>query len=71
LVCGGHEGRGYATQAARALRDWATAAGGMRALVSYIHPENGRSVAVAERLGATRDDTAPRQDPDDLVYRHP
>ncbi len=70
LVYDGHEGRGYATEAARALRDWA-AAGGMRGLVSYIDPANDRSVAVAERLGATRDDEAPRQDPDDLVYRHP
>lgn len=71
LVYGGHEGQGYATEAARALRDWAATARGMRGLVSYIDPANHLSVAVAERLGARRDDTAPRQDPDDLVYRHP
>lgn len=70
LVYDGHEGHGYATEAARALRDWA-ATRGVRGLVSYIDPGNARSVAVAERLGATRDDVAPRQDPDDLVYRHP
>lgn len=69
LVYDGHEGQGYATEAARALRDWA-AARGLRGLVSYIDPGNDRSVAVAKRLGATRDDAAPRQDPDDLVYRH-
>jgi RimJ/RimL family protein N-acetyltransferase len=39
-------------------------------LVSYIHPDNYRSAAVAERLGATLDLDAPRQDPGDLVYRH-
>ena len=46
------EGKGYATEAARAVlahvfRDlgWPTA-------VSYIDPDNSRSIAVAERLGA-------------------
>ena len=66
----GYEGNGYATEAARALRDWAFGALGLRTLVSYIDPGNSRSAAVAERLGAVLDRTAPRQDPDDLVYRH-
>jgi RimJ/RimL family protein N-acetyltransferase len=65
-----HEGRGYATEAAQALRDWAFATLGLRTLVSYIDPANTRSAAVAERLGAVLDQTAPTQDPDDLVYRH-
>jgi RimJ/RimL family protein N-acetyltransferase len=65
-----HEGRGYATEAAQALRDWAFATLGLRTLVSYIDPANTRSAAVAERLGAVLDQTAPKQDPDDLVYRH-
>ncbi|MGE0116752.1 MAG: GNAT family N-acetyltransferase [Dongiaceae bacterium] len=66
----GYEGNGYATEAARALRDWAFGALGLRTLVSYIDPGNSRSAAVAERLGAVLDQTAPRQDPEDLVYRH-
>lgn len=70
LVYEGHEGNGYATEAAGALRDWAFGALGLRSLVSYIDPRNSRSAAVAERLGAVLDRMAPRQDPDDLVYRH-
>ncbi len=70
LVYDGHEGKGYATEAARNLRDWAFATLGLATLVSYIAPDNVRSAAVAERLGAVLDPTAPRQDPDDLVYRH-
>ena len=70
LVYDGHEGRGYASEAARALRDWSFATLGLATLVSYIDPGNRRSAAVAERLGGVLDPAAPRQDPDDLVYRH-
>jgi RimJ/RimL family protein N-acetyltransferase len=66
----GREGRGYATEAAKALRDWAARTLRIDRLVSYVHPENHRSAAVAERLGAILDMDAPRQDPGDLVYRH-
>ena len=66
----GQEGRGYATEAAMALRDWAMRALRLDNLVSYVHPENHRSAAVAERLGATLDPNAPKQDLGDLVYRH-
>lgn len=68
----GHEGRGYATEAGRALRDWGFAVRGLPTLVSYVGPENRASVAVAERLGAVLDPTAKRQegDDDDLVFRH-
>ena len=65
------EGRGYATEAAAALRDWALAERGLETLVSYIDPANGRSIRVAERLGARLDGEAPRKAPKDLVYRHP
>ncbi|MEM8854353.1 MAG: GNAT family N-acetyltransferase, partial [Pseudomonadota bacterium] len=44
-------GRGYATEAARAVRDVA-AERGLTFLVSLIHPDNTPSVRVAERLGA-------------------
>ena len=70
LLYPGHEGHGYAIEAARALRDWAFAIRGLLTLVSYVDPANSRSIAVAERLGATLDNEAPRQDPEDLVYRH-
>ncbi|MBY3065654.1 GNAT family N-acetyltransferase [Rhizobium laguerreae] len=65
-----YEGKGYATEAALALRDWAFATLKLPSLVSYIAPGNAASVAVAERLGARLDPTAPRTDPADLVYRH-
>jgi RimJ/RimL family protein N-acetyltransferase len=70
LVYEGHEGQGYATEAAKALRDWAAEALGLDRLVSYIDARNTRSIAVAERLGAVLDPHAAKQDPEDLVYRH-
>lgn len=70
LVYDGQEGRGYATEAAAAMRGWAEHERGLYGLVSYIDPANIRSIAVAERLGAILDPAAPRQDVDDLVYRH-
>lgn len=72
LLYAGHEGHGYATEAATALRDWAFAALPLASLVSYIYPDNIASAKVAERLGAVADPDAPRQQGDetDLVYRH-
>lgn len=58
IAFAGSEGRGYITEAARAIRDWAFGPRGLTTLVSYIDPANIRSVAVAERLGAVRDLTA-------------
>lgn len=65
------EGKGYAFEAAQAARDWGFGVRGLDTLVSYIDPPNTRSIRLAERLGAVRDDTAGRPDPADLVYRHP
>ena len=70
FVYDGHEGQGYATEGATALRDWAFAHLHIDTLVSYTHPENTASKAVALRLGAIPDDAAPRQDPEDCVLRH-
>jgi RimJ/RimL family protein N-acetyltransferase len=70
LLYDGFEGRGYITEAAALMRDWAFGTLGVGSLVSYMDPRNSRSIAVAQRLGAVRDDEAPRQDPEDLVYRH-
>lgn len=70
LIYAGHEGRGYASEAAAALRDWAFGQLGLETLVSYVDPRNQRSIAVAERLGAHLDASADRANPGDLVYRH-
>jgi RimJ/RimL family protein N-acetyltransferase len=64
------EGRGLAYEGASALRDWAFEVAGFDSLVSYVDPDNVKSRALAERLGARLDPAAPRNDPDDLVYRH-
>jgi RimJ/RimL family protein N-acetyltransferase len=68
----GHEGQGYATEAAIALRDWAFATVGLATLVSYVDADNTASSRVAERMGAQLDPDAPRMagDEADLVYRH-
>jgi RimJ/RimL family protein N-acetyltransferase len=66
----GHEGQGYATEAAARLRDWAFATLGLGTLVSYVDPQNHRSSRVAERMGAVLDPSAAGQDPGDLVWRH-
>jgi RimJ/RimL family protein N-acetyltransferase len=71
LLYDGHEGHGYATEAARALRDWATRTLKLASLVSYVARGNVASISVAERLGAMRDAQAERPDPGDLVFRHP
>ena len=49
----GHEhwGRGYATEAAAACRDWALGDLGLRRLISLIALENIGSVRVAEKIG--------------------
>jgi len=65
------EGRGYATEAARAACAFAFGTLGLPALVSYVGPDNGRSIALARRLGAVPDPQAARPEPDDLVFRHP
>jgi len=70
LLYDGFEGRGYATEAAQAMRDWAFGAGSITSLVSYFDPQNARSMAVAQRLGAVLDPDAPVQDAGDVVYRH-
>lgn len=67
------EGKGFAGEAAAAVRRWAYASLGLETLVSYIDPRNRRSIRLAERLGAVRDGGAarPGRDADCLVYRHP
>lgn len=49
------EGRGIATEAARAVIDHAFGPMGLTSLVSYTAPDNLRAARVCERLGARRD----------------
>lgn len=44
-------GRGYATEAATAVRDWALAHLELDRLIALIHPGNDASAAVARKLG--------------------
>ncbi len=67
------EGTGIATEAARAAIDHAWQVLGWDTIVSYIAPDNARSIRLAEKLGAVHDPDAPQPKPDTpcLVYRHP
>jgi RimJ/RimL family protein N-acetyltransferase len=62
-----HWGQGYATEAARAVRDWYEA----ELLVSLIPPDNERSQAVARRLGAAPERTVELADGPFVVWVHP
>jgi RimJ/RimL family protein N-acetyltransferase len=44
-------GAGFATEAARAILDHAFGALGLAEVIADIHPENARSVRVAENIG--------------------
>ncbi|WP_459062746.1 GNAT family N-acetyltransferase [Stenotrophomonas sp. PSU-St15] len=70
LLYDGHEGQGFASEAAAALRDWAFTSLQLPTLVSYMAPDNLASQAVARRLGGVLDADALRNDPDDLVFRY-
>jgi len=64
-------GRGFATEAARRVRDFAYAQLGWRMLVSYIAPENLPSQRVAQRLGAKHERDIALGTTAVGVYRHP
>lgn len=67
-----HEGRGLMHEAARAARCFAYGTLGWRTAVSYIAPDNARSIALATRLGARPDPSAQKHNGDDhIVFRHP
>ncbi|MDS1136957.1 GNAT family N-acetyltransferase [Nitratireductor indicus] len=48
----GFEGRGYAVEAARRVQAWAAEELRLPPLMSFVHPDNLASQAVARRLGA-------------------
>jgi RimJ/RimL family protein N-acetyltransferase len=66
------EGKGFAFEAAAAVRAYAYQTLGWDTAVSYINPANVRSISLAQRLGAILDPDAahPGTEPC-LVYRHP
>ncbi|PRY93542.1 RimJ/RimL family protein N-acetyltransferase [Hasllibacter halocynthiae] len=70
LAFEGHEGHGYLSEAASAFRDWIREEARPPSLVSYVSPDNARSLALAERLGARRDEGAPAPSTGDVVMRH-
>jgi RimJ/RimL family protein N-acetyltransferase len=64
-------GHGYATEAARAVREWAYAERDVEQLVSLIAPDNVRSIRVAEKLGATRTELIETSHSPAYVWVHP
>jgi len=65
-------GNGYATEAARAVRDWVRSERGVGRLVSLIATGNARSRRVAERLGARPAETVQLFDSGPaVVWVHP
>jgi RimJ/RimL family protein N-acetyltransferase len=50
-------GRGLATEAVAAVRDWAFARFGLARMASFILPANARSAGVAVRVGAVKEGT--------------
>lgn len=51
----GHEGKGYATEAAKATRDWAYGTLGWTTVISLVAEGNAASAAVARRLGCVKE----------------
>jgi RimJ/RimL family protein N-acetyltransferase len=66
-----HWGHGYATEAARAVQEWAYAERGIDRLISLIAPDNARSARVAEKLGARPEQQVETEDGPADVWVHP
>lgn len=66
----GAEGKGFATEAAKAVKKWARGDLGIVQLFSYIDVDNTASQAVAKRLGATTDGTRATHEPEAEVWVH-
>ena len=69
------EGKGVAFEATTAARAHAYDTLGWTTAISYIDPDNARSIALAKRLGAVHEPDARLPDRDGwegtLVFRHP
>ena len=68
----GHEGKGYATEAALGARDWCYSTLGWTTAISMIAVDNAGSANVAKRVGATMESemTHPRFG-EMYIFRHP
>jgi RimJ/RimL family protein N-acetyltransferase len=66
-----HWGRGYATEAARAVRQWVYDEREVERLISLIDPENTRSIRVAEKLGAEPGETVQVPGGVATIWLHP
>ena len=64
------EGHGIALEAARAVMVWVRKILDWDHIVSYIDPDNFRSIALGHRLGGVIDRARPGQDPTDVVILH-
>lgn len=73
LLAPAGRGKGYATEACEAARNWAWQVGRLPSLVSYIADHNTASQNVARKLGAARDAAAEAALNEDRVqvWRHP
>jgi len=68
----GATGKGYATEAAIAARDYAFNTLGWTTLTSLVRPENTTSAAVAKRMGAVHDGDFTHERHGHMhIYRHP
>ena len=65
------EGKGYAFEAARAARAYSAMHLGLDSPISYILADNTRSLALAEKLGATYERDGVALDMPCQVWRHP
>lgn len=70
-VYAGYEGQGYAYEAAKAARANGREKFGLDAVISYIAPDNARSKALADRLGASFERADVLLDTPVHIYRHP
>jgi RimJ/RimL family protein N-acetyltransferase len=64
-------GHGYATEAGRAVRQWAYDERGVERLISLIAPDNVRSERVAEKLGAEPTELIETHHGPARVWEHP
>jgi RimJ/RimL family protein N-acetyltransferase len=71
VIARAHWGQGLATEAARAVREWAYAERGIERLISLIDPKNTRSIRVADKLGAVPDELVATVYGPLLAWLHP
>ena len=65
-----NHGKGYASEAAVLVRNWAFREHNIGPLMSLVHPDNISSKRVAERLGASVESHSTWMGQPRLVYRH-